>query len=1153
MRRPLSTVRRLARLAVAAAVLAATAPSAHAAFPQDPPNDPQYASPDPVDGCLSSQQWELFSTLPSCAPLARDPQGRSGSGADAVWRDHTTGDPSIVIAYVEAGINWFAPDARDLVNQVYLNAGELPAPTTPVDDGVLSVKDYADSPDANRNGYVDPEDLIARFRDGRDGDRNGYTDDISGWDAYGDQPDPATGDSGYLHSDRQMDRVAGEADNGIARVGTCPRCRLLPVKGGAEALDRTDDLSEAWNYAADAGAQVIVSETADLGYSTLMRRTAERLDRRGVVMVVSSNDFDSRDHQGGMFHPFALPANGLVPDLYGTMAGESATRTYLERSTKTSWGVHNVLSIPAHDGSTSASAPPLGGAVALTTAVGRRLNPPLTPREAVQVLKATAFDIDDASLQWPNQKGWDEQYGYGRVDLPAAATAVVAGRVPPTVAIDSPDWYALTDPERSRTPIVVRGRIAAPRSSAYRWTVEVATGPQPRDAEFRQVASGTSSRAMDGVLARIAPSTLDRAAARARFTLSRTKALETAERYAVTIRVRATDAAGNTGEDRRAFYARHDPDLLPGYPLHIGPGGESQPALVDLQGRGRPALVFADSDGAVHAIDPPTARELPGFPVHTRANRLARRHAGVPSGHEPVIANVAVGDLDGGGRPSIVATSTTGRVYAWTGRGRLRAGFPVTLDAGVTPTPIPRPRRPFTRDPHRGAVAAPVLGDLDGDGRLDIVQAGWDGHVHALDRRGRELRGWPVRLDLPKRLDPPAGYHRVEDAKLEGTPVLADLDGDGRPEVVARSQRTDVNSDELAPLPYAYVFALRGDGRTVPGWPARVTGLFEVYGTAQEFITEGVDSPVAADVDGDGDDEVAVSPIFSPTALLDGNGRQLRAFGPSPSATTLDLPVSFTTSGAFGRFGGSLTFASAGSGAATTAAATTTTGLGTQIFNAERAYDARTGAPRAGFPAAMQGLDFLGAPLVVDVDGDGEAELVDGGDSNALHAFTTGGGQAAGFPKWHTGWTLWSASAGDLDGDGRTELAVLTREGDLFVWRTRGRASANREWWRWHHDEWSTGRYGTDTRPPALVEGLRVRGGRATWRATGDDGRIGSASGYRLTLVDRRGRARRAATRETSLALPAGTRCVRVQGVDDAGNAGYPTRRVAARAGARCG
>ena len=41
------------------------------------------------------------------------------------------------------------------------------------------------------------------------------------------------------------------------------------------------------------------------------------------MMVESSNDFDSTDHQGGMFQPFVIPGNGLVSNTQGldTRAG----------------------------------------------------------------------------------------------------------------------------------------------------------------------------------------------------------------------------------------------------------------------------------------------------------------------------------------------------------------------------------------------------------------------------------------------------------------------------------------------------------------------------------------------------------------------------------------------------------------------------------------------------------------------------------------------------------------------------------------------------------------------------------------------------------------------------------------------------------------
>ena len=94
------------------------------------------------------------------------------------------------------------------------------------------------------------------------------------------------------------------------------------------------------------------------------------------------------------------------------------------------------------------------------------------------------------------------------------------------------------------------------------------------------------------------------------------------------------------------------------------------------------------------------------------------------------------------------------------------------------------------------------------------------------------------------------------------------------------------------------------------------------------------------------------------------------------------------------------------------------------------------------------------------------------------------GGQAQGFPKFHTGWTLWSPAAGDLDSDGDVEIVSLTREGYLMVWQTPGDAASNTEWWRYHHDEWNTGRYGTDTRPPGtLREPVERRGTRDLYRA----------------------------------------------------------------------
>ena len=176
-----------------------------------------------------------------------------------------------------------------------------------------------------------------------DNDGDGFAHGISGWDFYDHQNDPATSDGAYGHSDTQMLQAAAEGNNGLGGVGVCPGCQIPPIKAGAEALDRTDDLAQAWLYACHVGAKVIVSVTADLGYSSYMDQAINYCWQRGVVMVEASNDFDSTDHQGGMFHPYVIPGNGMVANTYTALAppgqaslllNQRATTTYTNAPTR---------------------------------------------------------------------------------------------------------------------------------------------------------------------------------------------------------------------------------------------------------------------------------------------------------------------------------------------------------------------------------------------------------------------------------------------------------------------------------------------------------------------------------------------------------------------------------------------------------------------------------------------------------------------------------------------------------------------------------------------------------------------------------------------------------------------------------------------------
>ncbi len=1172
-------------LALGLAGALAVPPAAHAAFPQDPPNDPAYASAehslaDCSNKSVNDEQHYFYSFIPRCTPQARDPENAAGMSVDKAWAQYTAGDGGTVIAYVEGGINW-RDNPRELADKVFLNKGELPPPTTPHHDHVLNARDYGDTKDYNGNGVVDPEDIIRRFSDGRDDDHNGYVDDISGWDFYDNQNDPATIDSAYDHANNQQMQAGAQTDNGISGAGLCPRCMIMPVKAGAEALDRTDDLAQAWLYATDMKADVIVSVTADLGYSSFMRQAVDYAWRHNVLMVEASNDFDSLDHQGGMFWPHVLPGNGLVTNSQGVRgpAANALTNTYRSRSDETSWGTHNVFSASTQGGSTSESTPTVGGVMALVLSYGKKaaqegkIARPLTNAEALQVVRTTASDIVDSDdpnpTAWPAKPGWEMQYGYGRPDVLRAMRSIAAGQIPPVGWIDSPRWYSLYDPTEV-SKVAVRGHVEARRAQRYHWKLEYAPGPEPSDSDFITAGSGSGRKPFSGRLGTVDLSRIPKSFWSAAFHLSSDKELSTNDQYTVTLRLRVVDSHGRVGEERRAIAVHHDPSLLRHFPRRIDAGGEAQAALVDLQGRGHLAAVFGDSDGRVHAVDGVSGRELPGWPVKTNETEVTRPHRGINPGHEPLVANVAVGDLDHDGRLWVVATSTTGRVYVFNDRGRRRRGWPIKMARGVVTPAIPRPAQPFTRLPHTGATAPPVLYDLDRDGKLEIVQAAWDGHLYAWHANGRSLKGWPVKVKLPKGEQPPPGRpDLIDDHKLDTPPAIADLDGDGKPEVLIRSQYAYITGAGIQPGGVGFVHAYHADGKPVDGYPIQQQSIVMYYGSAQEFITEGSTVPSVADVDGDGKDEFAEGPIFTPTSLYDGDGSERTAYGnPSQAASQFqnvtsdpasvvttghlpgDAPVTFTASGAFGRFGagGDLVFAQPGSGAASIAAALLVTGSGLPINNFLRVNDAASGAEAPGFSSLTQGLDFLGSPTIADVDGDGKPEVLEGGDSSALHGFATGGGQADGFPKFHTGWELYGPSTGDLDGDGRTDVVVLTREGYLMAWRTDGTPAGNDEWWAFRHDERNTSRYGTDTRPPGVIAKPRLSadGSHLSFVAPGDDWYAGKVRRYVLRLPgpdrhETKVEATASAGERQTVEVPPGKKGLKIYAVDEAGNRGPAT------------
>jgi hypothetical protein len=777
---------------------------------------------------------------------------------------------------------------------------------------------------------------------------------------------------------------------------------------------------------------------------------------------------------------------------------------------------------------------------------------------------------------------------------------VMKGQIPPTAEIDSPNWFAYVDP--ARTPALpINGKLAPSRvhsGGSVEWVLEYALGADPADADFHTISSGTASHALSGRLgtlnlAQIPPSFYEHAP-------TTTLQPDGAEQYTVTLRLRVRDANGLKGEDRRSIGARHDSSLAAGLPKHYGAEISGPLSYVDLRGRHQLDLIFSTYDGDVHALDP-SGRELGGFPVHSDmirsfdrfapenfAARAYRTNRAFRDLRDP-LSGTAVGDMEHNGQQDIVATGMNGRVYAWDAHGRRLHGFPQSMPtpAGQHAVPTPRSPTPHSRDPLRGAWAFPVLAPLQRSRKLDVIIPGWDGKVYAWQPNGRLVPGWPVEVKLPQAdftrdgVDP---QRYIRDPKLMYSVGVADVMKTGRPQVFVSSfecsgQSTSTEQTVSGLLgggngstpAKAWLYGIWGDGRRHQGgpylhnWPVALSSLSFCYDLSIDFVGEGVAPPTFANLDGSGL-KVISSAVTGAVQVLNPDGSVYKTLDTScpGSACSANPPyrptgdthtITLTGQGGLGDLTGSgrPQYIQSSTGVESIVLALGQAGEASLPQVYEKAWDPSSGSLLSGFPQRQDGFPFYDAPIAADVGaGGGHRNAIEANDNYWIHAWGPDGAEAPGFPKYTGQWVGFVGTVADPRMNGQLVLAYGTREGDLFVWNVDGSSARNDSWWHYRHDEWNTGQYGLDTRPPAPVTQLRarrLRSGRVliSFIAPGGDWMIGQAARYQAFwrsagpqyAVRRIPRPHTAGTRERlRLSVPRRARFIAIRALDAAGNSG---------------
>ena len=265
--------------------------------------------------------------------------------------------------------------------------------------------------------------------------------------------------------------------------------------------------------------------------------------------------------------------------------------------------------------------------------------------------------------------------------------------------------------------------------------------------------------------------------------------------------------------NKNLYIFKYDGSFLSGWPQTL-PEMPGSPAVADIDNDEEYEIVTGTFEGPVSS-DPfklyaweTDGTIINGFPVNL---------SGV------IKSTPAIGDLDNDGTKEIVAISyddtNDDSLYVFDAAGILSPNFPVGI--------------------RYARLSSAALGDIDGDGDLEIVVGGLDGTeiLYAFHHDGSVVQNFPVLLN-----------HPGSSFNVNSSPVICDIDG-------------DTTTVEIVVKANDYIFAIHQDTTLVNEFPYFINDVNQ-SGTHAP-------SPVVDDFDNDGDVEYAFASIAGKIHFFD--------------------------------------------------------------------------------------------------------------------------------------------------------------------------------------------------------------------------------------------------------------------------------------------